>query len=432
MVDYSFIKPKKDFYEAFMAPHRDRQKAEQHQAQQQAYRSDLERQAIENQYAPERNEEALLGSRIQRQLNTEVLRNSPRKNAAESLARDLSNQFQMEENRQQPHKFQMEQQNSTLEHALKSAQIQKYKAEIEQSRNPQEFNPLFDIKGAAQQLAAADWSEQQGDLETAEAIRGSVYGKPKFSNLTADEKRRTSARANALGISQVEAIGAFNQGILLEDLARQKGMSEEEIENAGYNYAPVGTTLNRAQNQLVAAKGGQYLDNFIKEGMEPYLNEFDLIHGISNKQVQDFILRKKHTPEERTQLARFIAASALIPEQSSLRSRELMGSNIGIESLRHLEESYPVSIRAINRINDIETRKEALEIFEQVNRNISSIEFNVATDTAAYADEPREIARLLNLEDLNRHTKGKPSEERLSLDTMSDEELLRLLEQEGE
>ena len=405
MQDWSFLKPKRDFYESFIDPL--------------VMGQELASRKLANQRAEEENkflapslEAQLLAKELENQRSQlsnqmteeEAMFNRPMLEQ-QMLSRVLANKKGQLDLEYMPQEFQMKQQQMQLANALKNMQMQKYQAEIDRMNNPnQVFNPLTDVRGDAQQVAVAEWYREQGRDDLADAImKGMNNSGVNFTNLPAAEKNRYAAQATALGIPLTDAISAFNSEIPITELAKQIGRTDEEIAEAGFQFAPTTPILTRSQNQLIANVGSEYLSDEISELMSPYINDLNFFAGKSNKQILDFIRGKTNDPNL---VGGFIAASALVPEAAALRGRGF-GLNLGIEAVKHLEDTAPIKIRALNELATAEEQKAADEIFKKINRKVSALETDVATNPAKYQKKHQKILKELENEELSKQLKSQ-------------------------
>lgn len=258
------------------------------------------------------------------------------------------------------------------------------------------------LTGAGGQLAEARRLEAEGNYADAKIIRDSVTNKVNnnaqmWRGMPADAKRNLLAWAKALKYDEAEATQAFQNGTTLADLAERKGLTLEELQN-NYSpiFAPTQSTLTQIQKRESAIAVVDSLNDKITEWMVPYISKANF-GNYSAKDAYDLISQKTDNKDER---AKFIAASILYPELSGERGKAL-GLNMGITSLRHLEESGLADLKPIKNF-DPETWQKAQKLVK-----------DAITESAQKANEISYNPGLNK--NLPKEETGKKSEEQLKI-----------------
>ena len=410
MTDYSFIKPKRDFYESFMAPQVARQKAEEHHAQQDKYRSELEGQSIKNRYEPQKYEEEILGKQIQRSLDEETLRHAPRENAAEALRRDLENQFKMTQNKQQPQEFEMRRREAMMSQALKNVQMQKYEAEIENLNNPKLPDQLK-APGVVGQLAWAELLDMQGKSEDAQLVRDDINknstAMQAWRSTPLKEREGMIAKARGMGFDEMDAILRLSSGETVDDLGASIGLTPKQVDAKGRAYLSGQAALTRMMNQTAAAETSKVFQAYALENAAKYTGEGwekTLLRGRSPKQLFDKI--RGGEPDDPRAVGRFVAAYKMRPELAGERGKEIGLTGMGVEGIKHLEESLPLDTVPIDSFLTAYDEIVAAEELDKIFNQAGIVARYVYTNSEMFSDIGDEYAAIA--EEYGLKTHGKP------------------------
>lgn len=270
------------------------------------------------------------------------------------------------------------QQGLTLKNALLALQGRR----LEHEMNPR-IDPL-NAPGNAGQLTWADHIEKSGDPELAAQIRKAVKGSagaPKYNQLPLNERMNYNAMARSWGISELEAANAFNENIELEALAREKGVSEDQIQNVIRTYLPTTATLTKNQTATGAGVVSNYISNLQSDWLEPYRSHGSF-KGYSLKQIADTI-KGSSDPQA---FPKFLAAVKMNAEIAGERGREL-GLDVGIEALKHLEESVPGNVRGIEEMASAKDLADARQLFNDQARYASALRTDSIQNPEKYNEE---------------------------------------------
>ena len=166
-----------------------------------------------------------------------------------------------------------------------------------------------------------------------------------FRLLPTDEKKRVTATAVGMGYEPTEAIDMLTNGSTLEDMAQKKGVSLKDIE-------PVYPLANETIKQMTQRSAFTHEIDKLGKDLTAATNQYGRqFFGYSPSQVIDAI--KNDDPETQ---GMFLAARALQPELNALRLKSA-GGQIGIEALRHLEETALSQSKIFKNLVSPEARK---------------------------------------------------------------------------
>jgi hypothetical protein len=151
-----------------------------------------------------------------------------------------------------------------------------------------------------------------------------------YSQMPYDQKNMVTAQTNAFGYDPMEASQKLLAGYTLQDLAEAKGYSREPGSWPTGIAAPTGPMRTQIQKRNSASAELDYLEKQTLSSLAPYAQRF---MGYSPKQIMDAM-----SGENKEQQAEFWSSKMIIPEISSLRGK-LMSGELGIDMLKHIEDS---------------------------------------------------------------------------------------------
>jgi ABC-type branched-subunit amino acid transport system substrate-binding protein len=357
LMNWNNLAPDKDFYESFVAPLLMGQQAKSRQLEQ-------EQAQIQNQFLPQRYQSEIMGQELMNQGRQAELPYIAKNKEAELMGQLLMNEGRQLENQYAPQEMQMKQQQHAQANALRQMQMQKIRAEIERANNPEQFNPLTDAHGIAQQIATANWYEQNGDPESAKLIRdslndGSGQALAIWRSTPQPIRRDMIALARGMGYDEATATKMLASGTTLEEMAGLKGI--EDISTVERIYGPSPQQINAAQGRTAADVELNSLTKDYTDWVAPYVNPLN-VGGYSWDEIFEVAKGEISSPKRN----KFIAGTMLAQELPMLRIRLGQGMN-GIEAIREMKE---VSMVHLNSLKERITSEDFKEINELVSNSL--------------------------------------------------------------
>ncbi len=181
---------------------------------------------------------------------------------------------------------------------------------------------------ALERLKRAWDLRERGQISNIES-REQVNANRVWPTMPADEKAALLAAGRGLGIPENEVIDAVNQHKSLDQLARDKGFTESDIENNIPKNVMTKANVTSQKNREAASAAVQALGPKITDAMKPYVRTFA---GKSPQFVIDSMQNKN--PKG---LGEYLAGLAMQPEYGSLRLRSL-GATSGHHTLQDMSE----------------------------------------------------------------------------------------------
>lgn len=175
-----------------------------------------------------------------------------------------------------------------------------------------------------------------------------------WTSLPNDNKKSLLAQARGMGYDDNEAARLFSQGKSIADLAVSKGLDPNNLPSP--DYAPAGSNVAAAQKRNQQLTEINKLNPILTQAIAPYSRRID---GFSINQIADAI--KNDDPDQQ---ARFLAARALNPEMNALRAKA-MGANVGIETLREIQNASMGNIRTFNGLVSPDVYTKANQYIDQ-------------------------------------------------------------------
>lgn len=175
-----------------------------------------------------------------------------------------------------------------------------------------------------------------------------------WTSLPTDNKKSLLAQARGMGYDDNDAAKLFSQGKSIEDLATAKGLDPNNLPDP--DYAPAGSNVAQAQKRNQQLTEINKLNPILTSAMAPYSRR---IAGYSIAQIAQAI-----SNDDPDQQAKFLAAQALTPEMSALRAKA-MGANVGIETLREIQNASMGNIKSYNALVSPEVYTKANQYIDQ-------------------------------------------------------------------
>lgn len=156
-----------------------------------------------------------------------------------------------------------------------------------------------------------------------------------FQSLPPTEKSYMIAQAAGIGIDPLQAANDYNNGATLASLAQQQGLDPNNLPPP--LYAPDGKSIAQIQLKNQARNEINTIMPIMTNAIAPYSRRFN---GFSPSQISQAI--SNDAPDAQAQ---FLAAKALMPEMSALRTKA-MGGNVGIEAIKEITNSSMGNIKS--------------------------------------------------------------------------------------
>ena len=166
---------------------------------------------------------------------------------------------------------------------------------------------------------------QRSTIESREHINANRV----WPTMPSDEKTSLLAAGRGLGIPENEIIDAVNQHKSLDQLARERGFSETDIENNIPKNVMTRANVTSQKNREAASAAVQNLGPKISKAMKPYVRTF------AGKSPQ-FVIESLQNKNPKG-LGEYLAGLAMQPEYGSLRLRSL-GATSGHHTLQDMSE----------------------------------------------------------------------------------------------
>lgn len=153
-------------------------------------------------------------------------------------------------------------------------------------------------------------------------------------SLPADVRKLDLAYARGMGYSDSEAQKLLSSGISLDDLARRKNTNLEKVSPS---YPPTTATQSRAQLRESSQAEISSISPTVTKWLAPYsqggMGTFKLLKDLG-------------TGENSNDVAKYMAATAVVPDLSMMRARATSGGTPGIELVREFTNA------AYNRLSN--------------------------------------------------------------------------------
>lgn len=147
-----------------------------------------------------------------------------------------------------------------------------------------------------------------------------------FMLLPVDQKSSLLAQANGIGYDTQDAAKLYINGYNTRDLALAKGLDPNNLPSKLYPGTRAARTQMQMRNQSLAEINT--IGDKITASLGPYSRR---VMGFSPQQIVDAIRGRNKDGQ-----ARFLAATALVPELSAMRSRAAGANRFGIETMREI------------------------------------------------------------------------------------------------
>lgn len=136
-----------------------------------------------------------------------------------------------------------------------------------------------------------------------------------WNSLPADNKSYAIAQAAGMGIDPTKASEMFNNGMTIEDIAKQNGFDPNKLPEP--DFSPTKGNIGQLKKRQAALAESDVINNFVAQGLGPYAQTFG---GMSPKQMSDALTGKNYD-----QQVNFYAARALAPEAANIRTALAQG-----------------------------------------------------------------------------------------------------------